>query len=245
MDTDPQHAKFFSSQQTEDSEQQQRAINLGKALVQELGLEPGVDTLSRWIIHYITEQIAIAENATGEAKIEAEKRCFDSIMQLWQHRYALPNGRSPFRDFVSILETLRYLKPDNPEPYYFDLPHLTQQDDSNTTESTPERVRSWLRIALSIDKAAKVMIETFLRYAAITAIDEQTEGWLKHAPRAKKDADVQAIVELTTEPDLDDDDARLDAEKQSIEKRLEYLEEFLEFSNLLRDAFKEPLDTRV
>jgi hypothetical protein len=229
----------------ENSELQERAINLGKALVQELKLEPGVDTLSRWVIHYITEQIAIAENATGEAKIEAEKRCFDSIMQLWQHRYALPNGRSPFRDFVPILETLRFLKPDNPEPYYFDLQHLARQDDSNTTESTPERVRSWLRIALSIDKAAKVMIETFLRYAAITAIDEQTEGWLKHAPRAKKDADVQAIVELTTEPDLDDEDARIDAEKQSIEKRLAYLEEFLEFSNLLRDAFKEPLDTRV
>lgn len=89
------------------------------------------------------------------------------------------------------------------------------------------------------------MIETFLRYAAITAIDEQTEGWLEHAPRAKKDADVQAIVELTTEPDLGDEVARIDAEKQCIEKRLEYLEEFLEFSNLLRDAFKEGLDPRA
>lgn len=213
--------------------------------MQELGLEPGVDTLSRWIIHYITEQIAIAENTTGTAKIEAEKRCFDSIMQLWQHRYALPNGRSPFRDFVPILETLRCLKPDNPEPYYFDLSHLARKDDSDTTESTPERVRSWLRIALSIDKAAKVMIETFLRYAAITAIDEQTEGWLEHAPRTKTDADVQTIIELTTKPDLDDEDALIDSEKQSIEKRLEYLEEFLEFSALLRDAFKEQPDTKA
>ena len=51
----PQIAKFISSQQMVSSEIQERAISLGKALVQELELEPGVDTLSRWMAHYVAE----------------------------------------------------------------------------------------------------------------------------------------------------------------------------------------------
>ena len=49
----------------------------------ELGLDPGVDTLARWIAHYIAEQMEVAGNATGEDKLTAERRCFDAILKLW------------------------------------------------------------------------------------------------------------------------------------------------------------------
>ena len=91
----PSHiAKFICSQQTETSEIQERIFNLGKALVEELGLEPGVDTLARWMAHYIAEKITLAKNAHGDEKIKAEQQCFDAILKLWQHRSRLPNGCS-------------------------------------------------------------------------------------------------------------------------------------------------------
>lgn len=43
-------------------------MNLGKALVKELNLDPGVDTTARWMAHYIAEQIERAENSTGAEK---------------------------------------------------------------------------------------------------------------------------------------------------------------------------------
>jgi len=49
----------------ESSGMQKRIINLGKALVEELGLDTGVDTLARWMAHYIAEQMEIAKNAKG------------------------------------------------------------------------------------------------------------------------------------------------------------------------------------
>lgn len=52
----------------EDSEIQKRTMNLGKALVKELNLDPGVDTTARWMAHYIAEQIERAENSTGAEK---------------------------------------------------------------------------------------------------------------------------------------------------------------------------------
>ena len=61
QDTDHRIAGFLSSQQMENSEIQKRIINLGKALVEEIGLDPGVDTLARWMAHYIAEQMEIAE----------------------------------------------------------------------------------------------------------------------------------------------------------------------------------------
>ena len=98
MELDTRHriAKFISSQRMASSEMRKRIINLGKALIEELGLDPGVDTLARWMAHYIAEQMTIAENATGDDKIEAEQHCFETILKLWQHRSSLPNGRRPF-----------------------------------------------------------------------------------------------------------------------------------------------------
>ena len=76
-----------------------RIINLGKALVGELGLDPGVDTLARWMAHYTAEQMTIAETATDNDKIKAEQHCFETILKLWQHRSTLADGRGPFESF--------------------------------------------------------------------------------------------------------------------------------------------------
>jgi hypothetical protein len=70
-----------------------RILALGRKIVEELGLEPSVDTLGRWMVHYIADLIVKAENATCEEKSLAEKNCFEAIMVLWKHRAELPNGK--------------------------------------------------------------------------------------------------------------------------------------------------------
>ena len=41
----------------EQSEQQKAILELGKLFVKELDLEKSVDTLSRWMAHYVAEKI--------------------------------------------------------------------------------------------------------------------------------------------------------------------------------------------
>ena len=86
----------------------EKVINLGKQLVESLATERGgdVDMLSRWMSHYVAEQIVAAENATDATKAEAEERCFRTILSLWEHRSTLPNGRRPFESFEPIFESL-------------------------------------------------------------------------------------------------------------------------------------------
>ena len=61
-------------------------LNLGKLLVGELGLEYSVDTLSRWMAHYIAEQMRIIESTENDDKKLAEEKCFETILKLWKHR---------------------------------------------------------------------------------------------------------------------------------------------------------------
>ena len=44
--------------------------------MKELKLEPGVDTFSRWMSHYLAEKISVAEQSEGGEKEAAEKECF-------------------------------------------------------------------------------------------------------------------------------------------------------------------------
>lgn len=92
---------------------QAKVIHLSKALVEKLKLEPGVDTLSRWMAHYIAELIAALENADDINKPQVQQKCFETILTLWQNRSSLPSGHRPFENFEPILKTLDALNPEN------------------------------------------------------------------------------------------------------------------------------------
>lgn len=85
---------------------------LGRQIVSELGLEPGVDTLSKWMAHYIAELITDAESQTDpEAKREKETQAAGSISKLWQHRSKYDNRINPLHDLKPILQVLQTLDP--------------------------------------------------------------------------------------------------------------------------------------
>jgi hypothetical protein len=74
----------------ESSERSQEILSLGNKLVEELKLADSNDTLSRWMAHYLAELMTQAESATGEAKANLEKQCFETILKIWANRGITP-----------------------------------------------------------------------------------------------------------------------------------------------------------
>jgi hypothetical protein len=217
----------------EQSEIQERVINLGKALVQELGLEPGVDSFSRWMAHYIAEQIAAVENTAGDEKAKAQQRCFETILTLWQHHSSLPNGHRPFENFEPIFRTLNGLDPENPQPFY----RYWQKETDDELESPASEIKEWIDLALGIDSAARVLIDFAVKQAAANAVDEKTSAWLRNAANLTDADDITVIRLISGNLDEQHSDNPLHLQKQqkkSLKSKIEKLEAFLELSQAIR-----------
>lgn len=148
----------------EDSKTQKKIIDLGKAFVKELELDPGVDTLSRWMAHYLAEKIELTKKLTGKEKSDAEKECFETILKLWENRWSAPPVKRFLEGFEPLLETLEKLNPDKRTPFFYpaqiqyDLGEENKKADSGEAES-------YLDIALRVDKLARSLIFDLLNQA--------------------------------------------------------------------------------
>ena len=224
------------------SEIQKRTIKLGKNLVKELGLDRSVDTLSRWMAHYIAEQMSIAKKASGKEKMKAEQRCFETILKLWQHRSHLPTGVRPFENFDPILRALERLDPENKQPYFYQ-----GQDPSKKSKSSKKLgdVQKWLDIARGIDQTARIWLEYVFYQATLSATDKKTITWLENAIVASGGDEVSIIVRLIDsgpedigETDVQEQKARRD----KLKSRIEQLDSFNNFSQTLREMFVDELN---
>ena len=205
---------------------QKKAINLGKQLVAELRREPDVDTLSRWMAHYVAEQIVIAENATGAKKAAAETKCFQTILALWNHRSTFPHGRRPFEAFGPTLQALARLDPDEPRSYYHSIvkPATEQKEPKE-----PDVVQKLLNFIFAIDSAARILIDVALSEITKTSLSEQTMAMLKNSLPVPSSNDVTAIrilIKRSKKLDQPDPDDEQQVYRQMIQERLEKLEEF-------------------
>lgn len=89
-------------------------IKLGKKIVEELQLEPSVNTLGRWMSHYVAELIQKSENCDSKDEELAIKReCFDVILKLWQNVEHRPNITKPLTELEPLIELLDTQKNDN------------------------------------------------------------------------------------------------------------------------------------
>lgn len=226
---------------------QKRIIKLGKALVEELGLDPGVDTLARWLAHYIAEQMTMVESVTGDEKIKAEQRCFETILQLWQHRSSLPNGQRPFESFEPIFRALTRLDPENPAPYFYSNPNFRSSEPSGDSEDDSDGVHKWLNVARTIDQAARVWLEYVFYQAARDATDEKTITWLENAVDSLAGNDISIVVHLLDiEPENESEETteqKQQAKQEKLKSMIKQLDAFTDFSRTLRASFMEELET--
>lgn len=196
-------------------------LDLGKKLVEEIGLDPSVDTLGRWMAHYIAELIHDAENAAPKDKPSRQERCASAVLDFWRHRAELPDGMRPFEDSEPIFRAIASLDPCDETPRYFSIVRAAAADVEPDTEAG-----KWLKLAKSIDSTAKELIRHCLACAAETAEDETAE-WVALAEQAGQgdEADVRVLRILLEEAGKDDKEVE-DEERNQIEARIEHLEEF-------------------
>ncbi|THD32248.1 MAG: hypothetical protein DI588_09150 [Flavobacterium johnsoniae] len=226
----------------EKSEAQQAAINLGKLLVKELQLETSVDTLGRWMAHYLAIKMTEAENANGGEKSRLEKECFNIILKIWNHRWQLPGNSKPFQNFVPIFEFLVKLNPDSDRLFYYDDARASKK---RTVTKKISKSDEWLDIANAVDKYARICIKHVLNNATSELTTQEDKKWLENAPRVLPDIDVQIINMLldkeknldligSTEENKEDLIKKIEIEK--LQSNIEFLQNFQKFhGKLLRD----------
>lgn len=224
--------------------QQTQVINLGKLLVKELGLEDSTDTLSKWMAHYIAEQLQQLEGQPQENDSEpTKKECFEIILALWKHRWILPFGKRPLEDFEPILKTLQRLSPENEEGYYF-----RDRDWELTTHSTHgTSLQEHMDAVLLIDKVARIWIHETLEEAASLVSSEDIKETLTNAVAMPDNDDVKVIeILLDDDPDINldnyqDPSVQIKYQWEKLHARIVELEKFAALNQRLLDKYKSAL----
>lgn len=212
-------------------------LKLGELLVKELGLESSVDTLSRWMAHYIAQQMNEIENTTGADKQAAEENCFKTILKLWKHRAYYETGDKPFENFEPIFQTLDRLNPDHEEPFYFHSEYSARDKSDNTDNA----VKQYLLMATQIDEVVRVWLKFIFQHAAEQAVDEKTREWIKAAAPLVDNNEASLIVRILSKHDIDEKNGK---EKTKLLKhRIEQLKGFREFNEALIAMYEEELET--
>lgn len=202
-------------------------MELGEALVEELTTERGIDTLSRWMAHYVAEQIETAKSASGVEKAEAAKRCFETILKLWEQRANFPRKYRPYEQFESIFSALANLDPESgprrPTPSWKRAPVSGDQEDESEVEK-------WLAVAQDIDYGTSTLIRFCLSQACEAAESEGVRKWLQKSSGIGTDHEAQAIEQLFNFADEfstgEEDDAVDEAKQKRLESVLDSLEWF-------------------
>jgi len=111
---------------------EEEIIKLGEKIVKELDLEYSVNTLARWMSHYIAELIQNIEDADSESEKKVlKKECCDLILHIWSQKNILPI-RQPLDDLkplVEILEVLNEKKKINVVPRWLEYNTLPRNNE--------------------------------------------------------------------------------------------------------------------
>jgi hypothetical protein len=87
--------------------QPQAILSLGKKIVEELENERPLDTMDRWLAHYISEKMVKADMQSEPVlKAQLEKDCCDLILALWERRFNKSGKFSPLFQLEETLEVL-------------------------------------------------------------------------------------------------------------------------------------------
>ena len=189
------------------------------------------DTPSRWLVHYIAENIEKSETSESEEeKQNAQIKCVDAILKLWKQRSNLPRGMLPFDDFDSVFRGLSRLDNSSNKPYYNELNQFNQtiaDDESN-------ECKNWINIAIFVDKVAKELVSNSFELAANEALSEETKVILSNVPDAS-DNDIRIMLDFMYEEDSVSSNSKeiekLKSKIENIEKLKTICDGFLEGLN--------------
>jgi hypothetical protein len=232
----------------EQLEQQKAVLELGKLLVKELGLEKGVDTLSRWMTHYIAEKIKYAEALPdGVKKKNAEKECFLLILDLWRHRWNYKSDRQPLRNFNHLFDILENLNPEKEEPFYYRLASTQSKEDEDESFEFSD-LKNLSPLALQIDKVARIWINYLLHDAAVKAKNGKIKKLIDRAVKLPDSTDARIIqivfadsMENIDKTPVDQEELVRKSKIKTLSRRIEELQKFKKVNEYLIGQFEKEL----
>ena len=158
---------------------QSEVITLGKKLVQELALADSVNTLGRWMAHYVAELIIKAEQAHSvEEKKAAERECYEVILKLWANRKDLPEHLQPLASLKPALSILAALHQEefNEKDIFWGRTRYKQIDDP------------WGRFIRDMQEIFKNIFDVCLNSSLTQDLIDKEKSWLdEHANLLSED----------------------------------------------------------
>jgi hypothetical protein len=192
---------------------------LGKKIAFELGPENEVDTLSRWMAHYIAELIKEVDNAVGDTKATKAKECVNTILDVWKVRHEWPNGKRPFENFEGIFRALQSLDPETKTPRYF-------RNAGSKPPGLEGRLTQYLEFIAGLDYTARTLIDYALGEAAALS-KWPIKEWVEAAKGdAAEGDDIDVVRWIIRISDLSDGKELRDSQREILETRLERLKAF-------------------
>ncbi|RXK53544.1 hypothetical protein ESB00_17795 [Oleiharenicola lentus] len=217
-----------------------KTIELGEALIADLKSESHSTPLSRWVAHYLAEQMTELNKATGKERAKAQDRCFAAILQLWRHRDSMPSGLHPFAGFDPVLRALETISPDRRHGYY-----IRDFDEKRATDKRSADVVKMARFIVWTDRTARILIEVALETAVEQAKTPRTKAYLKCIQAKAKEGDVIGVTRLMARRRYFETlDSAVEAEetKQYLQKRIEQLAHFIGAAAAVQKDFKRRLE---
>lgn len=211
---------------------------LGSKLVSELGLDSSVDTLGRWMSHYVAELMSAPPSASSVEKQDTETRCYEAILRLWQHRSELPDGSRPFRDLEPILRAIESLDPQSVAHRYF-----ADAQDAAVEREECGTADDWLKLAAQLDATAREFIGFALGQAAGAAVDK-SKPWVETAQAAGMDLGAHSIViEYLSKVSRFDKAGDVDQQARGeLERRITQLQAFVDMAEVVLKELRSHYD---
>ena len=192
-------------------------LELGKRLVSQL--DASDDFLASWMAHHVAQRIKDAEESPKEGRAAATEACAKAILELWEHRSALPDQARPLRDLDPVMRTLASLDVDQTRFRYH--PELLREVEMAAAD---EGAKKWLELAIGLDHSARLLIQFVLRAAAQEAT-ARAKPWVELAASAgANDYAERSVVKFILDTD---DETRESASESALRDRLVRLESFV------------------
>lgn len=209
-------------------------------IVEEFGLEDSVDTLGRWMAHYIASLMEAAAQEQGEKRDVFQRECFSTILTLWKHRSEWPNGSRPYEDLEPVYRAMASLDPEDNTPRYYRQARSVIRGEVDTSEDQEK----WLKFANELDDSAKVLIGYSLMEAARTPIEESKE-WAQFAECIIGDSTPEIVLRSFSakleafykEVDLDEENRLI------LRDRIHKLQGFIKSSKIILEKLEEQFDS--
>ncbi len=200
---------------------EEEILKLGKKLMAELELVYTVNTLARWLGHYLAELINnIDKSESEEEKGKLQKECCDVILEIWEKRERIPIEK-PTEKLKPIIDVLSILKK-NKHPF---IRHRFLGNNSGLRNKNS----SWL----SFLEIVKNNSERIYRKSLISMISEELlekdKEWIEEHSSFLSDDEKSVVEYLDSIKEItisfhDDPEAEA-TEKEKVENLFKELEE--------------------